>query len=71
MYKHTTATPDWLYHEANLNFTALPEIQKELLKLLVITKKLSLVPYTSTYMEIGNDEWVEQYSQPCAKNYND
>jgi hypothetical protein len=42
-----------MYHEANLDFTALPAIQKELLKLLVITKKDNLVPYTSTFVEIG------------------
>lgn len=60
MYKHTTATPDWLYHEANLDFTVLPAIQNELLKLLVITKKLSLVPYTSTYMGLAPSTLLEQ-----------
>ena len=69
MYKHTTATPDWLYHEANLDFTALSAIQKELLKLLVITKKLSLVPYTSTYMEINNNGWVDQYCPTLCKEF--
>jgi len=53
MYKFKETTPDWLCHEANLDFTVLPAIQKELLKLFLKTKKDTLVPYTSTFVEIG------------------
>ena len=30
MYKFKETTPNWMYHKANLDFTALPAIQKEL-----------------------------------------
>ena len=53
MYKFKETTPDWLCYKANLDFTALPAIQKELLKLFLKTKKDTLVPYTSTFVEIG------------------
>jgi len=67
MYKHTTATPDWLYQQPNLNVDTLPAIKKELLILFELTKKLSLVPYTSTYMEISHIPWVEQYCPTLCK----
>ena len=56
MYKFKETTPNWMYHRANLDATVLPTIQKELLKLLVITKKDNLVPYTSTFVEIADKE---------------
>ena len=56
VYKYQSTTPDWLYHEPNLNSELLSAIQKELLKLFVQTKKNTLVPYTSTAVEIGDKE---------------
>ena len=56
MYKHLSTTPDWLYHKPNLNADAVPVIQKELIKLLMITKKQNLVPYTSTFVEIHDKD---------------
>jgi hypothetical protein len=67
MYKHTTATPDWLFQQPNLSVDTLPTIKKELLIVFEQTKKLSLVPYTSTYMEIGNNKWIEQYCPTLYK----
>jgi hypothetical protein len=61
MYKHTNTTPDWLYQQPNLNVDTLPVIKKELQKVFALTKPFSLVPYTSTYMEIGNSELLEQH----------
>lgn len=50
VYKYTSATPDWLYQQANLNADILPEIQKELLQIFEFSKQFCLVPYTSTFM---------------------
>jgi hypothetical protein len=55
-YKHRSTTPDWMYHQANLDTDQFPIIQKELLKLFLITKKENIVPYTSTFVEIGDKE---------------
>lgn len=60
MYKFQKTTPDWLCHQANLDFSKLPGIQKELLKLLVSTKNQNLVPYTSTFVEIRSQIVLEQ-----------
>lgn len=67
MYKFSAATPDWLHQRPNLSVDALPAIKKELLVLFELTKELTLVPYTSTYMEINKDEWVEQYCPTLCK----
>jgi hypothetical protein len=67
MYKFSAATPDWLHQQPNLSVDALPAIKKELLVLFELTKELTLVPYTSTYMEINKDEWVEQYCPTLCK----
>jgi hypothetical protein len=67
MYKHTTATPDWLYQQPNLSVDTLPTIKKELEKLFVRSKKFSLVPYTSTYMEISNTKLVTLYCPTLYK----
>jgi hypothetical protein len=56
VYKYQSNTPDWLHHEPSLNSELLPAIQKELLKLFVQTKKDTLVPYTSTAVEISHKE---------------
>jgi hypothetical protein len=56
VYKYQSTTPDWLHHEPSLNSELLPAIQKELLKLFVQTKKDTLVPYTSTAVEISHKE---------------
>jgi hypothetical protein len=53
IYKHRPTTPDWMYHQANLDTAKFSIIQKELLKLLVLTKQQNLVPYTSTFVEIN------------------
>lgn len=55
-YKHRTTTPDWLYYEPDLNSEFLPAIQKELQKLFTATRKQSLVPYTSTFVEIADKQ---------------
>lgn len=67
MYKFSSATPDWLYQQPNLSVDVFPFIKKELLTLFELTKTLTLVPYTSTYMEINNDEWVEQHCPTLCK----
>ena len=67
MYKHTSATPDWLYQQPALNVDALPSIKKELQKLFVLTKQFSLVPYTSTYMEIGDSVLIDQHCPILCK----
>ena len=59
LVKYQTTAPDWLYHPANLNMDLLPVIQKELIKLSVVTKKNNLVPYTSTFVEIKNLKLIE------------
>jgi hypothetical protein len=55
VYKHQKTTPDWMYRQANLDTGKLPGIQKELLKLLVMTKKQNLVEYTSTFVTVEKD----------------
>lgn len=60
VYKYRSSTPDWLYHEPSLNTELLPTIQKELLKLFVQTKKDTLVPYTSTFVEINDKELMRK-----------
>lgn len=45
-----------MYHQANLDPTTFSNIQKELLKLFLVTKKENLVPYTSTFVEINNKQ---------------
>ena len=67
MYKYTNATPDWLYQQPNLSVDALPIIKKELLTLFELSKEFSLVPYTSTYMETGNNEFIDQYCPTLCK----
>jgi hypothetical protein len=60
IYKHRPTTPDWMYHQANLDTAKLSIIQKELLKLFLITKKENLVPYTSTFVEINDKELMQK-----------
>lgn len=50
VYKHTSATPNWLYRRPSLDVDQLPEIKKELLQVFEFSKQLCLVPYTSTFM---------------------
>lgn len=56
IYKHRSTTPDWMHYEPDLNSELLPSIQKELKKLFMATKKQSLVPYTSTFVEISDKQ---------------
>jgi len=58
MYKFKDSTPDWLYHPASIN--QLPAVQKELIKLSVITRKDNLVPYTSTFVEVSNLDLINK-----------
>lgn len=67
MYKHTKTTPDWLYRYPKLSVEALPAIKKELQKLFVLSEQYSLVPYTSTYMEAGDNEFIDQYCPTLCK----
>lgn len=67
IYKHRSTTPDWLYQQPNLNVDILPTIKKELQRVFVLSKKFSLVPYTSTYMEIGDSELLDQYCPALCK----
>ena len=60
MYKFQQTTPNWLFHQANLNFPKLSDIQKELLKLLVYTKNQTLVPYTSTFVDVPAQTVLER-----------
>lgn len=60
MYKFQQSTPDWLYKQVNLDFSKLPNIQKELMKLLVSNKKNNLVPFTSTFVNINAPTVLEQ-----------
>ena len=60
IYKHRPTTPNWMYHQANLDTTKFSIIQKELLKLFLITKKENLVPYTSTFVEISDKELMRK-----------
>ena len=48
-----------MYHQANLDPAKFLNIQKELLKLFLITKKENLVPYTSTFVEINDKELMQ------------
>ena len=59
VFKYHSTTPDWLYHRAKLNVDQLPVIQKELLKLFLFTKKDVLVTYTSTFVEIGYQQLMQ------------
>jgi hypothetical protein len=58
VYKYRSTTPNWLYYEPSLDPELLPAIQKELLKLFVHTKSRTLVPYTSTAVEISDKEYM-------------
>jgi hypothetical protein len=58
MQKYQSTTPDWLYHTPELDLNKLPVIQKELLKLFLLTKKDNLVPYTSTFTETADGELI-------------
>ena len=58
MQKYQSTTPDWLYHPANID--QLPTIQKELLKLSVITCKDNLVNYTSTFVGVNYREIIDR-----------
>lgn len=58
MYKFKDSTPDWLYHPASID--QLPAVQKELIKLSVITRKDNLVPYTSTFVEVSNLDLINK-----------
>ena len=60
VYKHRPTTPNWMYHKANLDTVKFSIIQKELLKLFLITKKENLVPYTSTFVEIHDKELMRE-----------
>ena len=53
MQKYFQSTPDWLYHSPALDDDALPAIQKELIKLLIYTKDILMVPYSSTFAVYG------------------
>jgi hypothetical protein len=50
MQKYSSTTPDWLYHEPNIDVDTLDTIKKELLKLSVANKPHNLVEYTSTFV---------------------
>jgi hypothetical protein len=52
VHKFKDSTPDWLYQTPALDANALPLIQKELLKLSLVTKD-NLVPYSSTFVIYG------------------
>ena len=58
MHKFKDSTPDWLYHPASID--QLPAVQKELIKLSVITRKDNLVPYTSTFVEVSNLDLINK-----------
>ena len=50
MQKYSSATPDWLYCEPNIDTETLTTIKKELLKLSVADRPNNLVEYTSTFV---------------------
>ncbi len=54
LVKYQSTAPNWLYHPANLNDELLPQIQKELIKLSVVTRKDNLVPFTSTFVQVND-----------------
>lgn len=54
MNKFKDSTPDWLYHQANLDIDLLPQITKELKKFFLSNKQQALIPMTSTYVEYYN-----------------
>lgn len=69
VYKYRSTTPDWLYHKPSLNLELLPTIQKELLKLFVHTKKDTLVPYTSTFVEINNKQLMRNTCRTMMQEF--
>jgi hypothetical protein len=58
LVKYQSTAPDWLYYPANID--QLPAVQKELIKLSVITRKDNLVPYTSTFVEVSNKDLINK-----------
>ena len=55
MQKYQSTTPDWLYHEPNIESDVVAIIKKELLKLSVVDRPNNLVEYTSTFVAASQE----------------
>ena len=53
--KYQSTTPDWLYHEPNIESDVVAIIKKELLKLSVVDRPNNLVEYTSTFVAASQE----------------